>query len=251
MGVFRHVMVSTQWLHDFCQRHKKWLLILSVSWLAMALTWSVLFAPSDYQQGDAYRIMFVHVPCAAFSMFFYAMMGACGLMTLVWRIKLADLWMACCAPLGFLFALSALVTGAIWGQPMWGTWWVWDARLTSELLLAFLYVGQLALRAHYPHPSAAAKPCALLAIVGLVDLPIIHYSVVWWHTLHQPASVLAFQRPTMPGVMLWPLLASVVGFALLSLAWLAWRMPELIEQREWRSQWVQAMQGQQPLIGDK
>jgi len=169
-------------------------------------------APADYQQGDAFRIMYVHVPSAILSLSIYTIIGINSIIYLIWRIKIADLIAANSASIGTSFTFLALITGAIWGKPMWGTWWVWDARLTSELLLLFLYLGYLGLRQALMNPQLAAKASALLAIVGLLDVPIVHYSVVWWHTLHQGATLTQFKKPTIALSMLYPLLSMLLGF---------------------------------------
>ena len=151
---------------------------------------------ADYQQGDGFRILYVHAPSAWMSMFTYVVMAVAAGIGLIWRIKLAHGAAAACAPIGASFTFLALATGSIWGKPMWGTWWVWDARLTSELLLLFLYLGYMALRASFDDPQRADRASAVLAIVGVVNVPIIHYSVEWWTTLHQPASVTKLDKPS-------------------------------------------------------
>jgi heme exporter protein C len=178
-------------------------------------TYLALFvAPPDYQQGEAVRIMFVHVPAAWMSTFVYAVMAAASATALIWRHPLADIAAQAAAPLGAGFTLLCLVTGSLWGEPMWGTWWVWDARLTSVLVLFFLYLGYIALVNAFDDPSRGAKAGAILALVGVVNLPIIKFSVDWWNTLHQPASVFRLGGPTIAAAMLWPLLIMALGFTL-------------------------------------
>src|SRR6185436_16318944 len=164
--------------------------------IAVGLYGGVVLAPPDYQQGDAFRIVYVHAPSAWLSMFVYGTMAATAAIGLVWRIKLAHAVAAASAPIGASFTILALATGSIWGKPMWGTWWVWDARLTSELLLLFLYLGYMALRASFDDPQRADRASAVLALVGVINVPIIHYSVEWWTTLHQPASVTKLDKPS-------------------------------------------------------
>lgn len=169
-----------------------WLLPLLV-WgclllMAVGLVWGLVFAPPDYQQGDSFRIIYLHVPAATVSMSGYLAMAFCALLHLVWRIKLADVAVACIAPVGALFTFIALFTGAVWGKPTWGTWWVWDARLTSMLVLLFLYFGAIALRSAIIKRDLAAKATSWLVLAGVINLPIIKFSVEWWHTLHQPAT---------------------------------------------------------------
>lgn len=165
-------------------------LLLAVGLTAYGLIDGLFFAPTDYQQKDSYRIMFVHVPAAWMSMFIYAMMGIAAIMAFVWRMKVAEAVMIASAPIGAAFTVICLVTGMLWGKPMWGTYWDWDARMTSELILLFLYIGVLAMYAAFDdEPRKAARLTALVAIIGLVNLPIIHYSVYWWSSIHQGSSV--------------------------------------------------------------
>jgi len=156
----------------------------------------LILAPIDYEQGEAYRIIFVHVPAAWMSLFIYMVMAITGAIALIWRLKLAEIVMISCAPIGASFTFLALVTGSIWGKPMWNTWWVWDARLTSELLLLFLYFGVMALYNAIEDRRTAARAVAILALVGVVNIPVIHYSVEWWNTLHQGPTVTKFDKPS-------------------------------------------------------
>lgn len=227
--------------YRFAQYLWKPLFFASFLIIFVALAAGLFWSPPDYQQGDAFRIIYVHVPCAAMSVGVYAAMACAALVYMIWHVKLADIIAQSLVPLGLAYCVCALVTGAVWGKPIWGAWWVWDARLTSELLLAFIYVGILLLREAYGSGLRAAGPCALLTLVGALNLPMIHYSVVWWHTLHQKATLLAWQKPTIETQMLWPLLGALLGFALLTLAWLCWRSSMLMVQREWRSKWVQSL----------
>jgi len=169
-------------------------------------------APTDYQQGDAFRILFVHVPVAWMSLFVYVTMAVAGAIGLVWRMKMAFAVVICSAPIGAAFTALALVTGAIWGKPIWGTYWQWDARLTSELILLFLYFGIMALYAAFEERTTAERATALLTVVGVVIVPIIHYSVEWWNTLHQGPTVFVAGGPRMPSEMLTPLIFMAVGF---------------------------------------
>ena len=200
----------------------------------------LLLAPPDYQQGDAFRIVYVHAPSAWLSMLVYGTMAVAAAIGLVWRIKLAHAAAAAAAPIGASFTALALATGAIWGKPMWGTWWVWDARLTSELILLFLYAGVMALRASIDDRDRADRAAAVLAIVGVVNLPIIHYSVYWWNTLHQPPTLTKLGKPTMAGDMLWPLLVMLLGFTLYFGAVLLVRMRAEILRRERDAAWLRA-----------
>lgn len=187
------------------------MLLMALVGMGYGLYGGLWLAPPDYQQGDCFRIIYIHVPFAFLSLALYAAMGILSLIFLIWRIKIADMMAYSIAPVGALFAFLALVTGSIWGKPMWGTWWIWDARLTSELILFFLYLGYLALYGALSHAHSNKLAPALLAVVGLVDLPIIHYSVYWWHTLHQGATLSRFAKPAMDSAMLIPLLAMLFG----------------------------------------
>jgi heme exporter protein C len=195
-------------------------LILLVAGLYLGL----FVAPADYQQGESVRIMYVHVPAAWMAMFVYACMALASAVALIWRHPLADLAAQAASPIGASFTFIALVTGSLWGKPMWGTWWVWDARLTSVLVLFFLYLGHMALAHGFDDPTRGARASAILALVGFVNVPIIKFSVDWWSTLHQPASVLRLGGPTIDGSMLRPLLLMGVAFTLLFVCLLLVRM---------------------------
>jgi heme exporter protein C len=182
------------------------------------LYWGLLIAPVDAQQGEAYRIIFVHVPASWMSMVIYMAMAFWSIMGLVFNTRLSALMTRALAPTGAMFAFISLWSGALWGKPMWGTWWVWDARLTSELLLFFLYLGYMALTSAIEDPKKGDRAGALIAIVGSVNVPIIYFSVKWWNTLHQPASVFRMGGPTIDGSMLWPLLTVAIGLTSVMLA---------------------------------
>ena len=181
--------------------------------LAVAL-WLGFAAPEDFQQGITVRIMYIHVPFAWLSMLCYSLMALAALGTLVWRHPLADVALKAAAPIGAVFTALALVTGSIWGKPMWGTWWVWDARLTSVFVLFLMYLGLMALNRAMDDPTRAAKVSAILILVGFVNIPIIKFSVDWWNTLHQPASVIRMDGPTIDGEFLRPLLVMAIAFTL-------------------------------------
>ena len=185
--------------------------ILFAAGLAMAL----YFAPADYQQGDSVRIMYVHVPAAILAMGCYTLMAIAALGTLVWRHPLADVAAKAAAPLGAALTFLGLVTGSIWGRPMWNAWWVWDARLTSFLVLFIMYLGLIALWRAFEDPARAGRIVAVLILVGFVNIPIIKFSVDWWNTLHQPASILRVGGPSIHPSMLWPLLVMLAAFTLL------------------------------------
>ncbi|MBT8137761.1 MAG: heme ABC transporter permease [Gammaproteobacteria bacterium] len=199
----------------------------------------LVIAPADYQMGDGFRIIYVHVPSAWMSLFVYVVMASAAAVGLIWRIKLAHAVAASCAPIGAWFTFLALATGAIWGKPMWGTWWVWDARLTSELVLLFLYLGYIALHSAIDERGRADRAAGLLAIVGVVNVPIIHYSVEWWTTLHQPASIAKLGAPSVRDpAMLVPLLVMAIGFKLYFAAVLMVRVRGEVLEREWHKRWA-------------
>ena len=206
--------------------------------IVTALYGGLVLAPPDYQQGDAFRIIYVHAPSAWMSLFVYVVMAVASAIGLIWRIKLAHAVAASCAPIGASFTFAALATGALWGQPMWGTWWVWDARLTSELILLFLYLGYIALRASIDDLQRADRASAVLALVGVVNVPIIHYSVVWWNTLHQPATVTKMAVPSISTSMLIPLLMMILGFTLCFVALLLVRARGEVLRRERSAGWI-------------
>ncbi len=201
-----------------------WTAALSVLLLGLGIYLALFVAPPDYQQGEAVRIMYVHVPAAWLASFVYALVALMSAVALIWRHPLADIAAQSAAPLGAGFTLLCLATGSLWGARMWGTWWVWDARLTSVLVLFFLYLGYIALVNAFDEPGRGARAGAILALVGVVNLPIIKFSVDWWNTLHQPASVFRLGGPTIAASMLWPLLIMALGYTLLFATLLMVRM---------------------------
>jgi heme exporter protein C len=218
------------------------------AWIALVLivvgtVGGLWIAPADYQQQDAFRIIYFHVPSAWLSQFGYVVMATAAAVGLVWRIKLAHAVAAACAPIGASFTAVALATGSIWGKPMWGTWWVWDARLTSTLVLLFLYFGYMALRAAIDDENRADRASALLAIIGVINIPIIKYSVEWWNTLHQPATISKLGKPTMEPSMLIPLLVMWLGFTFFFFAVLMVRTRGEILTRERNKKWLRAVIG--------
>ncbi len=198
----------------------------------------LILAPIDYEQGEAYRIIFVHVPAAWMSLLIYMVMATAGAIALIWRLKLAEIVMISSAPIGASFTFLALATGSLWGKPMWNTWWVWDARLTSELLLLFLYFGVMALYNAIEDRRTAARAVAILALVGVVNIPVIHYSVEWWNTLHQGPTITKFDKPSIHLSMLIPLLVMAVAFKLYYLGSLFMRVRAELLVREQKTKWV-------------
>jgi heme exporter protein C len=189
-----------------------WAVGLTVVLFPIGLYLALIDSPPDYQQGESVRIMYVHVPAAWMALFVYSVMAVASAVALIWRHPVADIAARAASPIGAGFTFVALATGALWGQPMWGTWWVWDARLTSVLILFFLYLGHMALFDAFDDPTKGARAAAILALVGAVNVPIIHYSVEWWNTLHQPASVLRGDGPAIAASMLWPLMIMALAF---------------------------------------
>lgn len=216
----------------------RWLFGLSVLLLAVGSVWGLAFAPLDYLQGNSYRLIFIHVPAASLAMSIYLAMSILGVIFLVWKIKTANLVAQAIAPIGFLCCVISLFTGAVWGRPTWGTYWVWDARLTSMLILAFLYAGVMALFNAFAHSQNRGKAAAILSIVGVINLPIIKYSVEWWNTLHQGSTFTITQAPKMSASMWQPLLVMILGGYCLAAALAIYRTNTLILQREQHKQWV-------------
>jgi heme exporter protein C len=202
---------------------------------ALGLGWGLLFSPADWQQGDAVRIMYVHVPSAWLASAGYVGLAVCAVLSLVWRHPLADLAAVEIGPVGAAFTALCLATGSLWGKPMWGAWWVWDARLTSVLVLFFLYLGHIALVRAFDDPTRGYRAGAILALVGVVNLPIIKFSVDWWNTLHQPASITLTGAPAMDVHMLWPLAMAALGYTLLFAAIVVARARAAVMERRIRA----------------
>ncbi len=236
-------LASPKVFYNLCGRLIPWFAVVMFISLSVGLFWGLVFAPADYQQGDAFRIIYVHVPCAFLSMALYAFMGFLAILLLVWRIKLAGLMLMTVAQTGACMAFLALVTGSIWGKPMWGTWWVWDARLTSELILLFLYTAILATGHAYQNKTQGDKMVAILTLVGLVDLPIIHYSVYWWNTLHQGSTLSILSKPKIDASMLYPLLFTLLGFSFYCLTIILLKARQELLLRERRQAWVKQLIG--------
>jgi len=211
--------------------------------LTLGWVWGLAFAPVDYQQGNSYRIIFLHVPVAFLAQSLYMAMAAAGLVLLVWKMKIADLVIQATLPIGAVITFLALVTGAIWGKPTWGTYWVWDARLTSMLILLFLYLGGMALRPALPS-DVAGRAVALLLVVGVINIPIIKYSVEWWNTLHQGATLKLTERPAMPASMWVPLVISILAMYCLAGFWVLQRLRTLLLLRESKAKWAREWVGE-------
>ncbi len=233
-----HKLASPRHFYRIAGRAVPILTLTTLVLFGVGLYGGLVLAPPDYQQGQSYRILFVHVPAAWMSLFVYMVMATAAAVLLIWKIKLTDVIATVSAPLGAAFTFLALATGALWGKPMWGTWWVWDARLTSELILLFLYFGVMALRAAIEDEAAAGRAAALLTLVGVVNIPIFHYSVIWWNTLHQGPTVTKFDAPSIHPDMLWPLLVMALAFTLYYVTVMLVRARSVLLWRERNSQWV-------------
>ena len=239
MWAFLHRFASPPHFYRLAGTLAPWLGWICLGLMAGGLYGGLVAAPPDYQQGESYRIIFVHVPSAWLSMFIYVVMAGASAIALIWRIKLAEIVAIESAPVGASFTFLALVTGSLWGKPMWGTYWVWDARLTSELILLFLYFGVMGLHAAIEDRRTASRAAGLFAIVGVVNIPIIHFSVEWWHTLHQGPTVTKLSAPSIHFSMLVPLLLMAVSFKLFYAAVLLQRARTQVLERERRAGWVQ------------
>ena len=218
-----------------------WVTGLTVILIATGLYFAFAASPPDYQQGQTVRIMYVHVPSAWMAMFAYAFLVLASAVGLIWKHPVAHVSALAAAPIGACFTLICLTTGSLWGKPMWGTWWVWDARLTSELILLFLYLGAIALRAAIDDQRTAGRAVAVLVLIGVVNIPIIHYSVEWWSTLHQPATITKIGKPSMHISMLIPLLEMAIAFQLFFFTTLLMRARNEVLLRERASTWVKEL----------
>ncbi len=234
-----HRLASPPHFYGLAERMIPWFAMPGLLLIGYGAYAGLFVAPADYQQGDAFRIIYVHVPAAYLSMMAYMIMAISAGIGLIWRMKLAHAVAAAAAPLGAWFTFLALATGAIWGRPMWGTWWEWgDPRLTSELVLLFLYFGYMALRSAIDEIAKADRASAVLALVGAVNVPIIHFSVEWWSSLHQGPTLIRKGGPAIDAAMLYPLLAMIIGFTLVFGALLLRRVRTEVLYRERRKRWV-------------
>jgi heme exporter protein C len=241
MFLWFHKLGSPPHFYRIAGKWIPWLTWIFLALVIAGLYGGLILAPPDYQQGESYRIIFVHVPSAWMSMFIYVAMAICGVVIIVWRMKLAEVVLISSAPIGASFTFLALVTGSLWGKPMWGTYWVWDARLTSELILLFLYLGIIGLHNAIEDKRVAARAVAILALVGVVNIPIIHYSVEWWHSLHQGASLTKFDKPSMPPSMYVPILIMALAFQVYYALALFHKCRVELLQRERNSKWVEEL----------
>lgn len=241
MWKWLHPYANPEVSYHFAGKVLPWLSALAVLFLSIGLIWALAFAPADYQQGDSFRIFYIHVPAASLSMGIYSAMAIAAFTSLVWQFKLADASAAAMAPVGAAFTAVALITGAAWGKPMWGTWWIWDARLTSELVLLFLYLGVIALHNAFEDKNLAGKAAGILSLVGVVNIPIIKYSVEWWNTLHQGATVSKLSAPSMSMDMFWPFVICFLGVAMLVTFVICVRFRTEILSRNGMRPWVRTL----------
>lgn len=239
MNLYRYASPAT--FYPLAGRFVPWFAGLTAVLAMMGLYLSFFVAPTDFQQGEGYRIIFIHVPAAWMSMFIYVVMAFWSAVGLAWNTRLSFVMARALAPTGAMFTFVALWTGAFWGKPMWGAWWVWDARLTSELILLFLYVGVMALQAAIEDPRRADRAGALLNLVGVINVPVIYFSVNWWNTLHQGASVSLTRAPSMAETMLWGMLVMALAAWTYTLAVALARARTLVLARERQAEWARTL----------
>ena len=241
MWTFIHKMGSPRWFYQISGKILPWISILALSLMAVGIVWGLAFAPIDFKQGNSYRIIYIHVPASAIAMAGYMLMAFAAAISLIWKIKLAEIVMKCAAPIGASMTFISLMSGSLWGKPTWGTYWVWDARLTSMLILFFLYLGVIALYEAFEDNVSASKACAVLSLVGCVNIPIIYWSVEWWNSLHQPATIKFTEESTMHPDMLHPLLIMIAAFyCLYGMLLLLYTRHEVL-LRERNTKWVKEL----------
>src|SRR5690606_11032128 len=239
-----HRLGSPRWFYEKTTAWLPWLAVLSIALITTASVWGLAFAPADFKQGNSYRIIYIHVPAAFLALAGYYIMAISGAVGLIWKMKLPFMVMKSAASIGAVLTFISLVTGSIWGKPTWGTWWEWDARITSMLILFFLYLGMIALQQAFQHRDTADKASAVLALVGMVNIPIIYKSVDWWNTLHQPASIKFTGETSIHASMLYPLLTMVIGFYCFYALVLLLNTRLEVLRRESKTQWVNDLLGE-------
>ena len=231
-------MGSPPLFYKWSSRIVHWLCILALVTLSLGLYWGIFIAPTDYKQGDVYRILYIHVPSAILGQSIFIFMAICGFINVIWRAKISGMMLKSAAPIGMSFTLLALVTGSVWGKPTWGTWWVWDARLTSTLILFFIYAALLGLHSTIENKTKADRAASILSIVGLAIIPVIKKSVDWWQTLHQPSTFTVTSAPSMSPEMYQPLLLCLIGFYLFFAFFLTLNLRNEVIDRERSKNWV-------------
>ena len=233
-----HRLSSPKWFYKISGTMLPWIWVITLTLMAFGLYQGLYNSPADYQQGNSVRIMYLHVPTAMASMFLYVYMAVAAAVGYIWRIKLAHMVAISIAPIGALMTFLALFTGSFWGRPTWNTWWIWDARITSELILLFLYLGFMSLHQAFDDREVGDRAAGVLAMVGLVNIPIIHYSVYWWNTLHQGATISKFEKPSIDPSMLTALLVMIVAILLFAVGVMFVRIRTEILSREYGKKWV-------------
>ena len=237
-----HRLGSPRWLYQTLDRWTRWVFLIGVVGLGAAFVWGLLFTPPDYKQGNSFRIIYVHVPMAVVALAAYYAMAISGAIGLIWRMKVADMAMRSIAPVGATFTFLALFTGAVWGKPTWGAYWVWqDARLTSMLILFFLYIGVIALYDAFSVRNSGNRAASIVALVGTVNVPIIYKSVDWWASLHQPASIKFTEPSTIAAEMLLPLLLAIVATYFMFVAFVMLQLRMQLIESEQKSNWVKEL----------
>ena len=236
-----HRLGSPRWFYEKTSRWSPWLGWLTLLVLVVGVIWGLGYAPIDSKQGNSYRIIYIHVPAAFLALAGYYVMAIAGAVGLIWRMKLSFMVMRSATPIGAVLTFVSLVTGAVWGKPTWGTWWVWDARITSMLILFFLYLGVVALQGAYQSRDLANKASAILSLVGMINIPIIYKSVDWWFTLHQPATLKLTGESSIDPSMAYPLILMIIGFyGLYGWLLMAWTRTDILQQEQ-KTNWVQAL----------
>lgn len=236
-----HRLGSPRWFYEKTGKWLPWIGLVAAVLLILGSVWGLAFAPADHKQGNSARIMYIHVPAAILSMAGYYVMAIAGAIGLIWRMKLSFMVMKCAAPIGAVLTFVALFTGAVWGKPTWGTWWVWDGRITSMFVQFLLYLGIIALHEAYQNQDTADKTGAVLGLVGMVNIPIIYKSVDWWYTLHQPASLKLVGKSSIDPSMAYPLIVMIIGFYVFYAWALIARTRIEILKREQRTTWVRTL----------
>lgn len=241
MWFFIKSLVSPKKFFTLSHTLLPWLSVLFIVLFSYGLIGGLILTPADYLQGDGFRILYVHAPCAFLSLFIYAVMTGAAVTAIVFRLKLSFLVVRHSAPIGAIFTFLALLTGSLWGKPMWGTWWIWDARLTSELILLFLYLGIILFQSAIAQKRSGERATAILIIVGFIDIPIIHYSVYWWNTLHQGATLKLFAPSTIDSSMIYPLLAMMAAFLIYYAIVLFLQIRYTLTAREANHHWLKEL----------
>ena len=241
MHYFIYKLSSTEYIYNISRKLVPILYCLSFLFMLFGMLLGLLFTPADFQQGDGFRIIYIHVPCAVLSLCIYIYMSLCALLALIWRTRISFIFMRACASVGAIFTLITLLTGAIWGKPMWGTWWVWDARLTSELILLFIYIGCIGLLYAFEDFKQGSIIAAYFILIGLVDIPVIHFSVDWWNTLHQGASLSLLDGSTIAKIMLYPLFVMFISFSFYALALILLNTKLEILKWDRKKKWVRSL----------